>query len=171
MGGSGGDKIYGGAGNDTIYGYDPGTSDNKADADTIYGGSGNDTIYGNQDDDQIWGGSGNDIIYGNTGKDILYGGLGRDTLDGGVGADTLTGGSDNDTFIFKKGEANGDIVTDFFGNGPSAADTLRFEGYGSGATFTKNAGTEFWTITHSSGTEIIKLVGVTTLDPSDYSFV
>jgi Ca2+-binding RTX toxin-like protein len=128
-------------------------------------------IYGNQDADTIYGGSGDDKIYGDQDVDYIWGGLDNDTLDGGGSADILTGGSGNDTFIFKKGEAHGDVVTDFIGNGSLIGDTLKFEGYASGATVTNNAGTEFWTINHSSGTEVVKLIGVTMLDPSDYSFV
>ena len=41
----------------------------------------------------------------------------------------------NDTFLFTAGQANGDIVGDFTGNGALSGDQLIFSGYGAGATF------------------------------------
>ena len=46
----------------------------------------------------------------------------------------------DDVFIFRRGEANGDILVDFTGNGAAAGDSFQFEGYGTagaGATFTQ----------------------------------
>jgi serralysin len=65
---------------------------------------------------------------------ILGDGL-ANVLDGGGGADFLTGGGGDDTFIFRRGQANGDAVVDFAGNGAAAGDILQFGGYGPGATF------------------------------------
>jgi hypothetical protein len=36
--------------------------------------------------------------------------------------------------VFKAGEANGDMIVDFAGNGAAAGDSLQFVGYGPGAT-------------------------------------
>jgi hypothetical protein len=47
-----------------------------------------------------------------------------------------TGGAGNDIFVFHVGEASGDTVLDFAGNGVAAGDSLQFVGYGAGATFT-----------------------------------
>ena len=72
----------------------------------------------------------------------------------------------------KGGEANGDKILDFDGNGALAADELIFEGYGPGATFTQvNATT--WKIDYffGLGSEIIRLTNAATVDASDYTFV
>jgi Ca2+-binding RTX toxin-like protein len=70
----------------------------------------------------------NDNIFGN--------GL-ANVLDGGTGADSLFGRGDDDTFVFRRGQAGGDTVIDFAGNGAAAGDTLQFIGYGPGASFTQ----------------------------------
>jgi Ca2+-binding RTX toxin-like protein len=51
-------------------------------------------------------------------------------LDGGAGADELSGLGGNDTFSFVAGEAQGDVVWDFTGNGGGIGDLLRFDGFG-----------------------------------------
>ena len=65
---------------------------------------------------------------------------GNNTLDGGGGADVLIGGAGNDTFVFNAGQANGDTIIDFAGNGAGAGDTLSFVGFGTagdGASFSE----------------------------------
>ena len=148
-GGSGLDTIYGEEGDDTIYG---GTGDDflagNLGFDIIHGEDGNDTIqggdqrdylYGEANNDFIRGGKGHDFIYGGTGNDTILGNAGMDTIDGGAGIDVLTGddaGGYADTFVFARGEADGDTITDFDGLGASASgDRLQFVGYGVGATF------------------------------------
>lgn len=113
--------------------------------------------------------AGSAIITGNAGDNWIIGGKGADTLDGGAGKDRLTGGAGNDTFVFAKGQLNGDQVTDFTGNGTKAGDVLRFEGFGSNAKLS-HAG-DVWTLKYAGGAETFKLVGVTELAAGDTQFV
>jgi hypothetical protein len=71
-------------------------------------------------------------------------------LDGQGSADTLTGNAGNDTFAFIIGQANGDAVVDFAGNGAGLGDSLKFVGYGEGATFT-NIDATHWQVNYNSG--------------------
>jgi RTX calcium-binding nonapeptide repeat (4 copies) len=70
-------------------------------------------------------------------------------LDGGAGADFLTGGGGNDAFVFQRGQANGDTIADFAGNGPLPGDILEFVGYGAG-TFTQIDATH-WQVNSEDG--------------------
>jgi len=65
-------------------------------------------------------------------------------------SDILTGGQGNDAFIFDFGQAGGDTVVDFAGNGAAAGDWLVFVGYGPGATFT-NIDTTHWQVNYNGG--------------------
>ena len=116
------------------------------------------------------GGTGNgsaNTITGNGGANSLSGLGGSDTIDGGAGIDSLTGGTGNDSFVFKAGQANGDIITDFAGNGASAGDSMLFQGYGAGASVSVGSG--IVTISYSGGSDVIHL-DTTGLDASDYGF-
>jgi len=79
------------------------------------------------------------VITGGSGADNLDGGAGNDTLIGGAGADTLTGGAGSDTFVLAKGDANGDLITDFTQAGANGTDQISFVGYGLGAVLLKIA--------------------------------
>jgi Ca2+-binding RTX toxin-like protein len=114
-------------------------------------------------------------ITGNAGSNVIDGGGGADTLDGGDGADTLTGSLGNDTFVFARGQAAMDSITDFAGNGAAAGDSMVFEGYGTaaqGSTLTFVAGNT-WQI-HSGlfgDDELITINGgVGAVHASDYMF-
>jgi len=194
-GGSGTDVFMAGAGADTFDGGADGDTASYADLTTGVGvdlvtpsaGSGdglgdvfidvfqiagtnfNDTLRGDSGVNRLSGDSGQDVLDGRGGGDLLFGGGGHDTMDGGAGADSLQGSSGNDLFVFHLGEANGDEITGFTGNGASAGDSLQFVGYGAGATLS-NAGDQ-WTITYTGGSETFEITGVTSLDPSDYVFV
>ena len=112
-------------------------------------------------------------LYGNAGDNLLNGHDGADVLNGGVGHDTLIGGTDNDTFVFVAGQADGDTVVDFDGGGPfAAADTLKFVGYGAGASFTQNDATH-WQINFNGGAshEIITFMNGASIDPTDFAFL
>jgi Ca2+-binding RTX toxin-like protein len=88
------------------------------------------------------GGSTDNTIVGNGGANVI---------DGGGGADILVGGGGGDTFVFHRGEANGDLITDFDAN--NAEDHLVFIGYGSaaeGATLTQIDDTH-WSINSADG--------------------
>ena len=96
-------------------------------------------------------------------------------LNGLGGADTLTGGGGNDTFVLAAGQANGDAITDFTGNGAAAGDGLRLVGFGTaaqGATFTQLNATQ-WQI-HSGldgHNEIVTLTNGAAVHSSDFFFV
>mgnify|MGYP000908933840 CR=1 FL=1 len=92
-------------------------------------------------------------------------------MNGGGGNDTLTGGAGADTFVFYAGEANGDTVVDFSGNGAAAGDALVFIGYGAGATFT-NVDATHWQVDYNGGTshEIITFANAAPVHSSDYRF-
>jgi Ca2+-binding RTX toxin-like protein len=69
-------------------------------ASTVSGLAGNDTLYGEAGADTLRGGEGNDTLYGGVGNDQLLGDAGDDRLVGGTGADLLTGGEGRDGFVF-----------------------------------------------------------------------
>ncbi|MDF8335002.1 cadherin domain-containing protein [Novosphingobium cyanobacteriorum] len=112
---------------------------------------------------------------GNAGANTLIGNAGANVLDGRGGADTLTGGDGNDTFQMQRGEANGDVVTDFTGAGVAGGDVLYLVGYGAGATITQVGATDSYVIKAGPAfggvTETIRLVGVTNLTSGDYVFI
>jgi Ca2+-binding RTX toxin-like protein len=134
--------------------------------DTLYGTAGNDTINGLGGQDQIKGGAGNDTIHGNGGNDYL---------DGGPGADTLQGDAGNDHFIFHAGEANGDTVMDFVGNGARTGDLLEFVGYGdqqTGASFVRLDATHYQ-VNSADGTvhDTITFANGATVNSHDFLFL
>ena len=65
---------------------------------------------------------------GNTLANTITGGAGADTLTAAAGADTLTGGTGADVFFLAKGDANGDLITDF----SRARATTSISGYAAG---------------------------------------
>ena len=110
-------------------------------------------------------------LYGNAGNNVLNGQSGNDMLNGGAGHDTLIGGAGNDTFVFVAGQADGDIVVDFDGGVFVAGDTLKFSGYGAGASFTRNDATH-WQIDFNGGAshEVITFLNGASIDASDVVF-
>jgi Ca2+-binding RTX toxin-like protein len=105
---------------------------------------------------------------GNALANVIEGNKGANTIDGGAGADILTGGAGNDTFILKAGQANGDVIGDFTGNGSAAGDSIKFDGYTSAATLTHLFGNQ-WQIVDGSNVEIFSINGA--VNTGDYSFV
>ena len=116
------------------------------------------------------GGDDNDELFGGAGSDDLYGDAGVDRLNGGTGADSLTGGSGFDVFILRKGQANGDVIKDFDGNGSSAGDTIRLEGYAAGTTFTKLSG-DTWRINDHGFIEFVTIHADGNVHSSDWALL
>ena len=175
-GGAGADVMIGGTGND-IY-----MVDNAGDTVTEGSGGGRDTVFslvdyalGDKVEDLVLQGNANLFGIGNDVGNNIQGNNGDNTLDGGAGTDVLRGNDGNDTFVFSAGFANGDAILDFAGNGAALGDSLQFEGYGPGATFT-NVDATHWQITYDDGAshETITITnggnGVS-IDANDFIFV
>jgi serralysin len=185
IGNSTGNYLSGGAGNDWL--------DGGANGDLMVGGTGDDTYVVDHARDRVVedAGAGNDTVRtsvnftlpanvetligtgsaalsltGNGLANTIAGNGADNTLNGGAGADTLTGGAGADTFVFKPGEASGDVITDFTGAGAAAGDSLRFEGFGQGTITKVDGQTDLYQVTAASGgaSELIRLLGVSDLD-------
>ncbi|WP_156418538.1 calcium-binding protein [Aureimonas sp. D3] len=106
--------------------------------------------------------SGNTQGIGNSLSNYMGGNSGNNLLDGRGGADTLYGGGGRDTFVFRAGEANGDVVGDFTGASQTGGDVLMFVGYGEGASLTRVGATDKYVVksADSSIVETIKIAGV-----------
>ena len=168
----GADIMAGGAGNDVYFVDDPGdivfeSANNGTDAvfATI-----NYTLTPNVET-LVLQGSGNLTGTGNTLDNKLFGNSGDNTLDGGAGADRLTGGAGSDTFVFHAGQANGDIVVDFDGQGAGQGDSLSFVGYGAGS-FTQVGATNQWQITSAidAHVETITFLNGASIHATDFLF-
>ena len=114
-------------------------------------------------------------LTGNEFGQSIIGNAGANTLDGKGGADTMQGLAGNDTFVFRAGEAQGDKVLDFVGNGASAGDSIIFEGYGTaaeGATLVQLNATQ-WQINSADGLihETLTLSNAAAIHNSDFLFV
>ena len=109
---------------------------------------------------------------GNALANSIFGNSGNNTLDGQGGADVLTGNAGNDTFVFNVGQANGDTVVDFAGNGAAAGNSLRFVGYGAGASFT-NVDATHWQVNFNGGAshDVITFMNGAAIDASDFLFL
>jgi hypothetical protein len=186
--------LVGNSGNNTL--------DGKGGDDTMRGGGGNDIYFVDSTSDLVVENpnEGNDIVYaavdytiganveslvltgngningsGSNVDNAIVGNSGNNVIDGKGGHDLLTGNAGNDTFVFANGQASGDAIADFNGNGASAGDSLRFTGFGTaaqGATFTEIGATNQWQI-HSGldgHNEVITLQNSASVHPSDYLF-
>ncbi|HYC48166.1 MAG TPA: hypothetical protein VED01_22055 [Burkholderiales bacterium] len=192
-GGAGADRLNGGAGTDSAaYYYARGAvtadlasaaanagdaaGDNYLSIEDLTGSIGfGDVLRGDNAANAIAGLGGNDQLFGRGGADNLLGMDGDDILHGGAGADRLAGGAGNDTFAFVAGEAHGDNVVDFNGNGAALGDTFVFTGYGSasaGATFVQLTPTH-WSINSADGLvhDIVAVVNAAPIHETDYVFV
>jgi trimeric autotransporter adhesin len=183
--------LFGNSGNNLLNG--------AGGADTMYGGFGNDTYFVDNGLDQVTENplAGTDAVFstvhfilptnvetlvlqgsaaangtGNSLANSIFGNSGDNMLDGQGNADTLTGNAGNDTFVFIVGQGNGDTVVDFAGNGAAAGDSLRFVGYGAGASFTGIDATH-WQVNYNGGSshEIITFMNGAPIDASDVVFV
>jgi Ca2+-binding RTX toxin-like protein len=165
--------MLGGAGNDAYFVDDAG--------DMVFenSGEGNDAVFSTVSNTMsanvetlVLQGAGNLSGTGNAQANSVYGNSGDNTLDGQGGTDVLTGNTGNDTFVFRMGQGNDDTVVDFAGNGAAAEDSLRFVGYGAGATFT-NIDATHWQVNFNAGAshEIITFMNGASVDLTDYSFI
>jgi hypothetical protein len=170
-GGTDSDVLSGNEGNDTIYGGESALDAVDMGNDIITGDAGNDILYGNGGNDFLYGGTENDMLYGGAGNDDLLGDGGVDRLDGGAGADNLSGGSGNDVFVFRKGQANGDTILDFVGNGSGAGDSIRLEGYAAGTTFARVGSSDTWKINDHGYIEYITIDGHAPVHSTDWVVV
>jgi Ca2+-binding RTX toxin-like protein len=114
-------------------------------------------------------------LTGNELGNALVGNSGADILDGGAGIDSLFGWTGDDTFVFHAGQANGDTVIDFAGNGSNPGDQLQFVGYGTaaqGATLTQQDATH-WQVNSFDGAvhDTITLSNGASLSPTDFLFL
>ena len=182
--------IYGNAGSNLL--------DGDTGIDAMYGGAGNDVYFVDDASDVVLesAGEGTDAVfsfahlrlaadvetlvlqgsadlqgYGNSLSNALYGNAGSNLLDGGASADVLAGNAGNDVFMFHMGEAEGDTVVDFAGNGANPGDVLLFLGYDAGATFTMIDGAH-WQVNFNGGAshEIITFMNGASIDASDVLF-
>jgi Ca2+-binding RTX toxin-like protein len=173
-GGLGQDEMHGGAGNDKYYVDDE--QDLAIEEDAAFGTQ--DVVFASVnytigDHIETLSLAGNAVSgTGNAQSNTIFGNAQDNELDGGGSSDSLSGLGGNDTFVFKAGQANGDVVFEFAGNGAGVGDSLKFVGYGPGATFTQQTATE-WFITSADGSiqEVITLVGAPSIDATDYVFV
>jgi hypothetical protein len=72
--------------------------------------------------------------------------------------------------VFHAGEAAGDVVTDFAGNGAGVGDSLQFVGYGAGATFTNIDATRWQVNYGTSSHDVITFLNGAPIDATDFSF-
>jgi Ca2+-binding RTX toxin-like protein len=95
-----------------------------------------------------------------------------DRIVAGADANRLEGRGGNDTFVFQRGQANGDTVTDFVGNGAAPGDAFEFVGYGPGATFVQLDATH-WQVNSGDGLthETIMLQNGAAVHAADVLFV
>ena len=165
--------MYGGAGNDSYF------VDNGGDLVFENAGEGTDTVYATVHfilpanvENLVLQGAADANGTGNALANNIYGNAGNNMLDGQGGADVLTGNGGNDTFVFIVGQANGDTVVDFDGNGAAERDSLQFVGYGAGATFT-NIDAARWQINYNGGAshETIAFMNGAAIHPGDWTFV
>jgi hypothetical protein len=104
------------------------------------------------------------IAWGSTTRFWVAGGAGSDTIATGAGTDTLDGGAGRDVFVLRAGETAGDVITDF------AADQIRFEGFGAGATLTSLGGGSFAVARAGQPAELFTVTGVAALAAADVLF-
>jgi len=177
-GGTGADRMYGGSGNDTFVVDNPGDRifEELGDKDTAIVSWNGYVLPGNVENGRVGAATGLEL-FGNGVRNILTGGAGRDTLHGGGDNDEINGGAQpdwlygdggNDTFVFRRGEAHGDILGDFNGNGAAAGDQIRLVGY-VGATLTQLDSTHLEIFASGGVHEIITLGAGATFHPSDWS--
>jgi Ca2+-binding RTX toxin-like protein len=171
-GGEGSDTMVGGGGTDIYF------VDSSFDQVIENANEGTDVVYstvsyqlGNHVEYLYLNGTANINGFGNSGVNYIQGNSGNNGIDGGGGNDALLGGGGSDTFIFRAGEANGDLVYDFDGADSAVGDSLHFVGYGAGATLT-NIDATHWQVNYNGGTQhdVITFMNAEAVHSSDYFF-
>jgi Tol biopolymer transport system component len=172
-GDAGADAMFGGAGNDAYF------VDYAGDVVVENANEGTDTVFSTTHlrltenvENLVLQGSADLQGYGNSLSNKIYGNAGNNVINGGAGADMLTGGPGNDAFVFDVGQAAGDTIMDFAGNGGGPGDWLLFIGYGPGATFT-NIDTTHWQVNYNGGTahDVITFMSGASINPTDFAFM
>lgn len=143
-----------------------------AENDVLRGMDGNDTLNGGGGQDTLEGGNGSDTMEGGAGNDNLQGGAGDDVLSGGLGIDNLVGGDGKDVYVLRKGEANGDTITGFFGMGAATGDSIVLEGFGAGTTFQRVGGgsSTLYQINDNGHVEYVTIIATGQVHSTDYTF-
>lgn len=171
-GGAGSDTMVGGAGNDAYF------VDSSFDRVIENANEGTDVVYSTvsyQLDDNVeylyLNGTANINGFGNSAINYIQGNSGNNAIDGGGGPDAMLGGGGSDTFVFRPGQANGDLVYDFDGAGAAVGDFLQFAGYGPGATFT-NIDATHWQVNYNNNTQhdVITFANAAAIHSSDFYF-
>lgn len=168
-GGAGADDLDGGAGIDTVSfassatgvivdlpsnaAFDGTSVDRIVNFENVIGSAFNDQIFGNALGNLLRGGAGDDLLQGESGNDVL---------DGGPGADRYQGGSGNDDYVLRKGEADGDWIQTFVGNGAAAGDRVILAGWSPLSTMVLiDPVQRLWRITDGadSSTAVVRIEG------------
>jgi Ca2+-binding RTX toxin-like protein/glucose/arabinose dehydrogenase len=185
VGNSGNNALDGGAGADTMQagaGSDAYFVDSSFDVVTENASEGFDAVYSTQT--YVLGANVEHLYlrgsavggFGNALANFIQGNAGDNGINGMGSADVLEGNGGNDLFAFNSGQASGDTVNDFIGNGAAAGDSIQFSGFGTaaqGATFTQIGATNQWTI-HSgldAHDETITFANAAAIHASDFSFI
>jgi hypothetical protein len=147
--------------------FDVNVSVTDVHGENVTGDNRGNTMVGGVESDTFHGANGNDVLIGGGGTDFLFGDNGADRLDGGAGADFLTGGTGGD-----KGEANGDVVMDFKGQG-SGGDSIELVGYAAGTTFTRigNGNSDIYQINDHGAIETVIIHGQGHVSATDVHFI
>jgi Ca2+-binding RTX toxin-like protein len=185
-GGEGADMLVGGTGND-VYVVDSQNDviveNSNEGTDTVFSLAADYTMAANVEIGGILSDSGATLrandqgnsLWGRGGSDTLIGGAGNDVFNGGAGQDILTGGGGDDIFVFQRGQAQGDVVTDFSGSAAGHGDELYFSGYGSaeaGAKFTQ-IDDSHWEVASADGLthEQITFANHAAINANDWHFI
>lgn len=109
---------------------------------TIAGTSFSDTINAGSGSDTVNGGNGNDTITAGDGDDSILGGLGNDVIAGGLGNDVLNGGDGSDIYLLNLANSTSTehTVAEFFDDGVSGIDEIRFATTAASSTLVLYAG-------------------------------
>ena len=175
---TGNDTIKAGGGDDTVYGDarvaraqvdSHGIEAIVAGSDILDGGADNDTIFGDFHSVQVFGASasvtmGDDFIDGGMGNDTLWGDYWTLSFSTGIVPDVVTGA---DTFVFKTASGVDEIMD--FEDGTDRIDVSDY-GFTQLSDMTLSVGATDTVVDFGGGNQVT-IVGVTTLDATDFIFL